>query len=99
MAAGDLTTEFMPQSDRDVMGVALGEMGRKLASLVSDVQRSSVIVSSVITEVAATAKKLGVSFYHYIRDRVAKTYAMPSLADLITERAAQQPLGASWDSG
>ena len=47
---------------------------------------------------AATAKKLGVSFYHYIRDRVAKTYAMPSLADLITERAAQQPLGRSWDS-
>ena len=57
VAAGDLATEFMPQSERDVMGLALGEMGRKLAALVSDVQRSSVIVSSVITEVAATAKK------------------------------------------
>jgi methyl-accepting chemotaxis protein WspA len=57
VAAGDLTTEFRPQSGRDVMGNALAEMGRKLAALVSDVQRSSVIVSSVITEVAATAKK------------------------------------------
>ncbi len=57
VAAGDLSTEFTPQSDRDVMGTALAGMGRKLAALVSDVQRSSVIVSSVITEVAATAKK------------------------------------------
>jgi len=48
---------------------------------------------------AATAQKLGVSFYHYIRDRVAKTYAMPSLADLIRQRAEEQPLGASWNSG
>jgi methyl-accepting chemotaxis protein WspA len=57
VAAGDLTAEFRPQSPRDVMGNALAEMGRKLSALVSDVQRSSVIVSSVITEVAATAKK------------------------------------------
>jgi regulator of replication initiation timing len=47
----------------------------------------------------ATAKKLGVSFYHYIRDRVAQAYTMPSLADLIRQRAEQQPLGASWNSG
>lgn len=48
---------------------------------------------------AATAKKLGVSFYHYIRDRVSGACAMPSLADLIRQRAAQEPLGASWNSG
>ncbi|MBS0630611.1 MAG: HAMP domain-containing protein [Verrucomicrobia bacterium] len=57
VAAGDLTAEFKPQSERDVMGTALQEMGRKLAALVSDVQRSSVTVSSAITEVAATAKQ------------------------------------------
>lgn len=57
VAAGDLTAEFKPQSERDVMGNALAEMGRKLGSLVTDVQRSSVIVSSAITEVAATARK------------------------------------------
>ena len=48
---------------------------------------------------AATAKKLGVSFYHYIRDRVSGACTMPSLADLIRQRAEQQPLGASWNSG
>jgi hypothetical protein len=48
---------------------------------------------------AATAKKLGVSFYHYIRDRVTKSNTLPSLADLIRQRAEEQPLGASWNSG
>jgi hypothetical protein len=36
---------------------------------------------------AATCKKLGVSFYAYIYDRVAAVYALPSLADLIRQRA------------
>lgn len=44
----------------------------------------------------ATAQKLGVSIYHYIRDRITQAYALPSLADLITERAQQEPLGQSW---
>ena len=45
---------------------------------------------------AATAKKLDVSFYKYIYDRVSEAYEMPSLADLITERAEELQLGASW---
>jgi hypothetical protein len=45
-----------------------------------------------------TAKTLGVSIYHYIRDRVSQAYTLPSLADLITERAQRRPLGASWDA-
>ena len=45
---------------------------------------------------AATAKKLDVSFYHYIQDTLRGTYEMPRLADLITERAQQLNLGASW---
>lgn len=44
----------------------------------------------------ATAQKLGVSIYDYILDRVSLTHALPSLADLITERAQQEPLGQSW---
>jgi len=44
----------------------------------------------------ATAQKLGVSIYHYLRDRVTQAYALPSLASLITERAQQEPLGQSW---
>jgi len=47
---------------------------------------------------ADTAKKLGVSFYHYIFDRVSQANQIPKLADLITERAKQLGLGASWDT-
>lgn len=45
---------------------------------------------------AGTAMKLGVSFYHYIHDRVSGAYQMPALADLIEERAKDLNLGASW---
>jgi hypothetical protein len=44
----------------------------------------------------ATAKKLDVSFYEYIYDRVSTAYRMPSLADLISTRAEPLQLGASW---
>jgi len=47
---------------------------------------------------AATATKLGVSFYHYIHDRVSGACQMLSLADLIAERAKVLNLGASWDT-
>src|SRR6266849_3092252 len=47
---------------------------------------------------AATANKLGVSFYHYIQDRISGTSQMPSLADLIGARAKMLNLGASWDT-
>lgn len=43
-----------------------------------------------------TAKKLDVSFYEYIYDRVSGAYKMPSLADLISARAEHLQLGASW---
>jgi len=47
---------------------------------------------------AATAKKLGVRFYDYIHDRISGRYALPSLADLITQRANERDFGASWAS-
>ena len=47
---------------------------------------------------AVTATKLGISFYHYIHDRVSSAYQMPALADLIAERAKDLNLGASWDT-
>jgi len=47
---------------------------------------------------ADTAKKLGVSFYHYIFDRVSQANRIPKLADLITQRAKQLGLGAPWDT-
>ena len=47
---------------------------------------------------AVTATKLGISFYHYIQDRISGTSQRPSLADLIGERAQMLNLGASWDT-
>jgi hypothetical protein len=46
----------------------------------------------------STAKKLGVSFYRYIHDRVSKANQMLALAELIGQRAEQLNLGGSWDS-
>jgi len=46
---------------------------------------------------AATTKKLGVSFYHYIHDRVTQTNQIPQLAELIDAHAAELNLGASWE--
>jgi len=48
--------------------------------------------------IAATAQKLGVSFYHYILDRVSEARQMPNLADLIDQRAHDLNLGASWNT-
>ena len=42
----------------------------------------------------ATAKKLDVSFYAYVFDRVAEVHALPSLAEIIQQQTpACHPLG------
>jgi len=46
-----------------------------------------------------TAKKLGVNFFRYVYDRIAQTNTLPSLANLIGERAQDLPLAASWRRG
>ena len=43
-----------------------------------------------------TAKKLGVSFYHYLQDTITEARQLPRLADLIMERAQNLNLGGSW---
>lgn len=48
---------------------------------------------------AATTKKVGVSFYQYIHDRISQTMHLPPLADLIDEHARVLNLGASWSAG
>jgi hypothetical protein len=47
---------------------------------------------------AATTKKLGVSFYEYICDRVSGANKVPSLADLIAQQAEHHRLDASWNT-
>jgi len=45
----------------------------------------------------ATTKKLGVSFYRYVYDRLTESEEIPSLADLIVKSAQQVNLAASWE--
>lgn len=45
---------------------------------------------------AATCKKLGVSFFEYIRDRITKAKFIPPLAELIQKRAEELNLGWSY---
>jgi hypothetical protein len=45
---------------------------------------------------AATTKKLGVSFFDYTHDRVSKANQIPGLDILIAEQANSLNLGASW---
>jgi hypothetical protein len=45
---------------------------------------------------ADTARKLGLSFYAYIRDRVSKTNQIPLMSILVTKRARELNLGWSW---
>src|ERR1039457_2176557 len=44
----------------------------------------------------STARKLGVNFFQYIRDRVSGAMKMPSLAELIKQRAETMNLRYSW---
>ncbi len=46
-----------------------------------------------------TAKKLGVNFFHYIRDRVSGAKQMTPLADLVDQRAPTANLSPSWGGG
>jgi len=45
---------------------------------------------------ADTARKLGISFYAYIRDRVSDTNQIPPMSILVTKRALELNLGWSW---
>ena len=44
----------------------------------------------------ATARKLGVNFYHYLHDRISGAHQIPPLSEIIAERASDLDLGASW---
>ena len=47
---------------------------------------------------AATTKKLGVSFYRYLHDRISAGNQIPPLADLVEKRAKDLDLGWAWAS-
>lgn len=43
-----------------------------------------------------TTRKLGVSFFHYLQDRITAAGQIPPLAQIIDDRAQDLRLGASW---
>ena len=45
---------------------------------------------------AETTRKLGVSFYAYLRDRILAAHSIPPLAELIAQAAQSLHLGDSW---
>lgn len=44
----------------------------------------------------ATTRKLGISFFEYVRDRISETGIIPSLATIIREKSSVNPFGWSW---
>ena len=47
---------------------------------------------------AATTRKLGVNFYHYIQDRICGANQIPQLSRIIEERPKELNLGGSWEA-
>lgn len=47
---------------------------------------------------AETCKKVGMSFYAYLHDRISGTNAIPPLAELVTKTARELNLGRSWSA-
>ena len=44
----------------------------------------------------ATARKLGVNFYHYLHDRIRGSHQIAPLDEILTAQAEELNLGASW---
>ena len=82
-------------------------MGRKVAIVARRPAREPTHPGAILREdvlpaigeaVASAAKKLGVSVYAYIKDRLSGANQMPSLAEIIREKAKHMHLGESWES-
>ena len=43
-----------------------------------------------------TTRKLGISFFEYIRDRISKIESIPPLGRIIREKCSSNPFGWSW---
>ena len=73
------------------------ELGARVQARVRDVsfqtrsEKGTLIKDSFMT-INQTAKKLGVSFYDYVYDRVSGQFELPSLAELITQNTQTMPV-------
>ena len=72
------------------------ELGTRVQARIRDINFQTVSENGTRSKdtfctLTQTAKKLGVNFYRYVYDRVAKKFEMPSLAELILLKAQQIP--------
>ena len=68
------------------------ELGARVQTRVRDVSfqtrsNEGTKIKDTFMTINQTAKKLGVSFYDYVYDRVSGQYKLPSLADFIAQKA------------
>jgi hypothetical protein len=45
----------------------------------------------------ATTRKLGISFFKYIQDRISKNYDIPSLGDVIRDKFVEKHQPLFWE--
>jgi methyl-accepting chemotaxis protein WspA len=57
ISQGDVSIKVEPQSDKDILGLALANVAQNLAKLVGQVQRSAIQVNTSTNDIAATAKE------------------------------------------
>jgi hypothetical protein len=76
----------------------LGARARVRQQLVSFGPRSpaGIRAGDTVLTLAPTTTKRGLSFYAYVLDRVSQTNRIPSLADLIDQRAHDLGLADAW---
>lgn len=73
------------------------ELAARVQARVRDVSfqtrsEQGTLIKDTFLTINQTAKKLGVSFYDYVYDRVAGKFEMPSLADLIAQKTQPVPV-------
>jgi hypothetical protein len=50
----------------------------------------------IFMSLVATTRKLGISFFEYMRDRILKLGDIPCLGNIIREKSSSNPFGWSW---
>jgi hypothetical protein len=76
---------FSFESENRTVREILSMGGRELLGLVDIIEQ---LVQKVRQKEDCAARKLGVSFWQYLTDRISHTYAIPPLPGLIQQRAA-----------
>ena len=72
------------------------ELGTRVQARIRDINLQTISEEGTKSKdtfatIVQTARKLGVNIYHYLYDRISKTFAMPSLAEIILLKSQDMP--------